>query len=254
MTGMLRLDEILQENSPYRQIAERPRPMVTLFSFAHLMGDFEDSMETRNVYFSLNGDEGFIDLFREVHVAFAKLAIARPDVDFVIKAKNVTDGWREEIDHVLRPALRKSISDIPNLEWSKTPALMLLRDSTAVIAFNSSVVLESRVLDRPTILPLFAEAMHPHSFQAYFLPFRDVFAVADSAETMVSLVERCLAGEKIMLENQQRLTEMIEYYGGRSDARNAERVVDVLRRYAAAYGRTQDVAAQQTGAVTAARR
>lgn len=255
VTGMLRLDEILRPTSPYRQPARREQPLVTLFSFPHLIGDFDDDIgETRNMYFSLTGDTGYVSLFRETHVAFAKLALARPDVDFAIKAKLVTDGWRDEIDQVLRPALGKSIADIPNLHWVRTPALQLIRDSAAVIAFNSSVVLESRALGRPTILPLFAEAVSPYDRETYFLPFRDMFAVANSADALMSLVEHCLAGETIMPENRQRLTEMIEYYGGASDAKNAERVVEVLRHYAAAYGQEPNAIAQQSTAAVAAGR
>ncbi len=251
VTGMLRLDELQRPDSPYRIAAERDRQLVTFFSFAHLMGDF-DTDRVRNIYFSLNGDEGFIDLFNETHIAFAKLALSNPDVDFAIKAKLVSDAWRDEIDQVLLPATGKTIADIPNLHWSETPALDLIRDSAAVIAFNSTVVLEARALDRPTILPLFAEAADKHAFQAYFLPFRDVFATAESAVHMSSLVERCLDGERIMPDDDARLNEMVQYYGGHADAHNAERVVAVLRRFAASDNREHGVSARPAAPLTAA--
>ena len=151
------------------------------------------------------------------------------------------------------PEIGESIADIPNLHWSETPALELIRDSAAVIAFNSTVVLEARALNRPTILPLFAEAAQPHAFQAYFLPFRDVFATADSPQSTCPLLwNSVLGGEKIMSDDDARLNEMIQYYGGHADAHNAERVVAVLRRFAASGDREHGVSARPAAPLTAA--
>ena len=82
--GLLRIDNLI--NSKQEGVPES-RPTICLFSFGHLTGRFEGKLDTRNYYFSANGDFGFVRLFEETHRVFAELALEYPEVDFLIKPK-----------------------------------------------------------------------------------------------------------------------------------------------------------------------
>jgi hypothetical protein len=228
VSGLLRADNLVgPKDQPLEP--DQPKRTVTLFSFGHLTGPFDPPMEIRSHYFSLHGNFGFIELFRDVHVAFAELALRHPEIEFKIKPKNVEQWWTDEVEWVLRDELGLSLADIPNCNMVGDWAPDLMRDSLATIVLNSTVVLESRILGCNTIMPLFAEAAGVHSDRIYFDQFTDLFAVATSKQDLVDKLEHAIGGGSLAMGSDERLREMRNYYLGNSDGRSAERLIDVFR-------------------------
>jgi hypothetical protein len=227
--GLLRSDNIASPDSPYRRPPDPAKPCATLFSFGHLTGPFSTT-DTRSHYFSRLANEGFVELFRHVHVAFAEMALARPDVSFRMKLKNTEKWWIDEIEAVLRADLGRGVADIPNLEIVNRWAPELIQESSFVVCLNSTVVLESRILGRNTILPVFAEAVDKYPNHVYFQRYLDQFAVATSKADLTDKMARALSGERLHPDRTPRLDEMFTYYLGGCDGRAAMRVADVVER------------------------
>ena len=149
-----------------------------LFSFSYASG----LIGRRN--YATDGPLGFVDLFRQTHIAFAELAMANPGRRFVVKTKygqsdrnailQVLSG--AGIDPAVIPNYRITVTDDPH---------DLIRQSAVVIAFQSTTMLEAALAARPVVVPLFAEALRP-DHQPY-LRFRDayhLFLTAGSADNV----------------------------------------------------------------------
>lgn len=233
VTGLLRADNIVGSDSSYSNSPDSERPCVTLFSFGHLTGQFTEAEapldEQRSHYFAKWDHVGFVDLFRQTHVAFARMAIERPDVQFKIKPKNVEDWWIREIENVLVQDLGCGLNEIENCFVVDEPAPELIRNSHATICLNSTVVLESRVLGANTILPLFAEATDKYADRIYFDTFLDLFAVARSPDELADFVDRALRGERIVADLPERQRALCQQYLGNSDGLSSARVIDVIQ-------------------------
>ena len=232
VTGLLRTDNLMQPDCPYRAPPDPDAKTLTLFSFGHFAGGL-GSPRRRSHYFSLEDDFGFVELFRDVHVAFAEAALAHPEVRFKIKPKNYEDWWIKEIEAVIEQGTGTALADIPNCEIVAEPAPELIQQSCAVVGFNSTVLLESSILGRNSIFPVFAEAIEPYPDYVYFPNFRDVFAVASSKADLRGKLDAAVAGETLSTAPPQRLGELCTFSLGQAEAGSAERVVAVLADLAA---------------------
>ena len=234
-TGLPRMDRLFRDDGPFRTKTSARRQVI-LFSFAHYCGGIGATRPRRSPTFSKYEDEGFVQLFREVHRAFGELALAHPDVEFKIKPREVAGHWVGEIDRVLQDSLGCTLDDIPNCSVVADSAPELIRDSDAVIGFNSTVLLESLALGRPTIVPIFAEAADRYWENIYLRDCLDVFLQAHSRDDIKAKVEGALEGRISPSEaSEERLRQCFEFYLGYSDGRCAERVVEELRRVVALY-------------------
>jgi hypothetical protein len=230
-TGLLRSDNLFNKSTRYLNKSPKERTAITLFSFGHTTGPFDLSdNDMRSHYFSKWDHVGFVKLFRDVHVSFAQLAIKNPEVTFNIKPKNVEPWWINEIEDVIVEHLNLSLADIPNCNIVDRPAPELISISNASIVLNSTVVLESRMLGKNTIIPLFAEASGEYADHIYFDEFLDLFAVADSREMFVELIERAIGGEELVANHPERLGALCDKYLGNDDGAVAERVINVFRQ------------------------
>lgn len=235
ITGLPRMDRLFRADSPLRR-KQSSSKQVTLFSFAHFCGGLGITKERRSKLFSKNDDEGFVTLFQDVHGAIAELAVARPDVTFKIKPKSVADWWIAEIDAITRQTVGRGLDDLPNCSVSSETAPELIRDSDAVIGFNSTVLLESLALGRPTIMPLFGEATEKYPYNVYLYDHVDAFIQAGSRADLKTKIEDAIAGRTTDTKlSAARREACFAYYLGYSDGRSAERVVDGLREVVAQY-------------------
>ena len=229
--GLLRVDNLYQPKAA--STGDGQRKSVVLFSFGHLTGPFP-SHPVRNYYFAKDDNFGFVELFKSVHAGFAELARKHPDIDFLIKPKNVEPGWIGEIRAVIESELGCSLDDIPNCRIVGEPAPDLMRQSLANIVLNSTTVIESRIAGRNTIIPLFAEAAGRHMDMVYFREFLDLFAVATSREDMTEKIERAIKGEILEHGSQARLNQLLERQIGNCEGRSAERLTRTIRAVVAA--------------------
>lgn len=224
MVGLPRADRILGPDSPFR--TPRDRRIVTLFSFGHFSGEMTDIPEDRRShYFSWGNDQGFVGLVHGTHGAIAKAALLRPDTQFLIKPKYVTDEWAEVIHELVQATTGRDIDSIPNLKIVDEEAPALMRDSVAVIGFNSTVVIESRILGRPTIVPMFAEAAGALNRFVYFNEHIDLFEQPNSEEALLDRVVALVDGQPtIQRHDPAMLNSFIEKHLGYADGRTGERV------------------------------
>ena len=225
-TGLLRFDHLLRVPAP---APSRDPVTVTLFSFGHLTGPFDSKAEPHGHYFTKHDDDGFVDLFKDTHIAFAEAARANPRAQFLIKPKNVERWWIEKIEQAVEQGLGIPLSSIPNCRIVSDQAHDLIRRSVAAIGLNSTVVLETVALGRDLIMPVFAEAAGKYADKVYFPHFRDVFSVANSRTELSAMMERILRGERLKNPAPERLHALLDEYVGNHDGHSAERLAAVLQ-------------------------
>lgn len=225
-TGLLRFDHLLR--APALPPSRDPMT-VTLFSFGHLTGPFESKAELYGHYFTRHDDDGFVDLFKDSHAAFAEAARANPHAQFLIKPKNIEQRWIEKIEQAVEQGLGVPLSSIPNCRIVSDQAHDLIRRSVAAIGLNSTVVLETVALDRDLIMPVFAEAAGKYADKVYFPHFRDVFSVANSRAELSSMLDRVLKGDRLKTPAPDRLQALLDEYVGNHDGRSAERLAAVFQ-------------------------
>ena len=216
--GCLRMDEWIRWCDQKTAIGRD----ALLFSFSYASG-----LIGRKNY-ATDGPLGFVDLFRQTHVAFAELAKANAGHQFVVKTK-YGQSDRTAILSVLAaagidpdklPNYRITVSDDPH---------ELIRRAAVVIAFQSTTMLEAALAARPVVVPLFAEAVRAD--HEPYLRFRDafhLFLTADSAERMKTLVQQNLRAPRLAVEGLSEKRELFEKYVSKLSADTLSRYVAIL--------------------------
>ncbi len=226
--GLLRIDELLRQGQHRPAEAKSDAKVVTLFSFGHASGGVRIK-HFRSAYFSRDSDQGFVELFKDVHAGFAEAALRHPDVEFKIKPKAAMDDWINEIRQAIEDGLGRSIDSIPNCQIVADPAPQLIEESLATIGFNSTVLLESCLMGCNTIMPHFHEAVSKYPTFVFFPEFRDVFALATSKADLVEKIGRAIDGAVLSGSDPARLSELCRYYLGYDDGHTAARAAAVLQ-------------------------
>ncbi len=200
---------------------------VTLFSFRHAIGGL--LLDDGDGGFSVGRTSGFIDYFDQVHAAMALLARRYPDRTVHIKPKWM-GGWAERVEDAIRRLTGLSPAEIPNLRiGADIGAQELIRRSGVVVGINSTALIEARVLGRPVIVPVFAEAAERYRGNVYFQKFfGSDFHVAETLDALVAAVAELLSGATVSLASDDLVTEFLGFRDGRSTAR----VVDLLKSQA----------------------
>ncbi len=229
MVGLPRADQVLGPDSPFR--IPGPRKLATLFSFGHYSGEMENIPENRRShYFSWGNRDGFVKLVAGTHTAFAKAAIDRPDFQFVIKPKYVTKEWSKVIEELVLEGTGKHLNEIPNLQIVDEEAPSLMRDSSVVVAFNSTVVIESRILNRPTLIPMFGEAVGDLNRFVYFNEFLSLFETPKSAVELHKRIVDLVDGKTTTQGNEpEELDRFVRKHLGYADGKASERVYEQLK-------------------------
>ena len=222
--GLLRADRLIRGQATF---PERERHHIVFFSFGHLTGPFP-AHPFRNYYFSQNDDFGFVELFRRSHGIFAELSLEYPDIDFLFKPKNFETGWINEIKAVVEAHIGQSLDSVPNCRIVNEPAQSLMEGSLANICLNSTTVIESRLLGRNTILPLFSEAADKHQTEVCFRSFLDLFTVATSEDGFKQTLRRSLNGESFVQGDEDRLKELLRLQLGNDDGFAAKRLSHLI--------------------------
>ena len=238
--GCLRMDDFVRRIAAPAPARRRKR--VTLFSFSHGVG-----LQGLSKVFSPGGGAGFVRLFSNVHATLGRLAVERPDVDFVIKPKWLAGDWGREIDAALRLAGVKP-GAAPNLTVTDSEdAQDLILSSDVVCGFGSTTLLEAGVAGKQVVVPMFDEALKPE-YQDYVI-LRDrlpqLFSVAGSADEFRHAILRALAEAEVPPQTMEARWDAFEEFV-------STRAGDALERYAAAIdaalGRSADARRQREAA------
>jgi hypothetical protein len=179
------------------------KPLVTLFSFNPGIGLLEKGVAP----WPENENQGWGQLFEEVHTTFVGLAVAHPEAEFIIKPK-WGGKWLERIAETVS-SIGKELSDIPNLKVVlDANAHDLIEKSQVVICFNSTTMLEAGVMKRAVIMPQFDEAIRDDLVEyVKFYGRDDLFELARNQDEMVALISRRLETYEVgdaMQENRER--------------------------------------------------
>lgn len=194
-----------------------------LFSFSYASG------LTGRKNYATDGPLGFVDLFRQTHIAFAELANASPGVRFIVKTKYGQSDrnaimqvlTRAGIDPDAIPNYRITVSDDPH---------DLIRQSAVVISFQSTTMLEAALAARPVVVPLFAEAARAD--HEPYLRFRDayhLFEIADSADKLKAQVQQALLTPRLAEDGLIQKRNLFEKYVSKLSADTLSRYVEILR-------------------------
>jgi len=225
VTGLPRFDKIFDYNSCNKKNEEangdRSGKRLLLFSF--FVGTVADFLET-GLY---PENDGFRNLFDNVHSSVANYAITNPDVEVVIKMKWYQGDAKENVDNAIYRGSGMAVDDISNLSIvDNVSAQELILWSDVVVAFNSTTLVESLLYNKFVILPIFDEAVEKE-FLHYvsFLDYSDNFYVADSVDEMANVIQNCMDG---FLEKKIISEELIKETIGFYDGKVCDRIQNVL--------------------------
>ncbi len=159
-------------------------------------------------------------LLQETLSAMVRLAKEHADIDVVIKTK----AEKVHTD-VLEDILGGAATFPANLKIvDRGNPIHLLMASDAVCGFNTTAVLDALALDRPVVVPRFAEATRPE-FQPFIVNFEDAVEYAASPE------ELCAALYRVACERRRSRAELppasirvLDTWVGNGDGKASERV------------------------------
>ena len=220
VTGALRTDSLVDRIRPLGSDDECKQ--MTLFSFRHLpIGGV--STEYR-AGFSTDGTRGYVQLFNDVHSAFAELAKKNPKTKFVIKLK-----WLHRWEDYVRRAMETSgfpLDELSNLAivGEDEDAIDLILKSHVVIGLNSMTLLQARLANRVAIIPLFGEIVDKYPDSLQYRTNLSEFLVADSREELIHLVQKQIKAP----ESFPLTPGIFDEYIGFTDGNNLDRVMSVL--------------------------
>jgi hypothetical protein len=201
--GSMRMDSLVKR---IQKQDTKEESLVTLFSFSPGIGldDLDCGPWPKNPYL------GWVQLFRETHIAFARAAILCPDTEFVIKPK-WGNAWIDHIKLALK-SVSIDLDDVPNLTISldRNPTDLILK-SKVVCGFQSTTTLEAGLADKPVIVPEFAEVIDP-AYKDY-VKLRndfDIYEVATTPEIFTQKILECLKNKTISEDIVRKRKQLFE--------------------------------------------
>lgn len=217
--GCLRMDEWVR----WCEGASQPGTDAVFFSFAYSSG-----MIGRNNY-STEGKLGFVNLFKQAHIAFAELARDNPASNFIVKIKHGLSDRNAILEALAGAGI--DAQSIPNYRITQTDeAQDLIRAAAVVIGFQSTTILEAALAARPVVIPAFAEAARAdHRPYLRFGDAYDLFDIARSPEELKALVLDRLTTPRLQSEGLGERRALFETYVSSLSAETAARYVQVLR-------------------------
>ena len=197
------------------------------FSIHHCIGMYQLPKGDSKSYFSISRQHGFVEYFDIIHQEIARFAMRNPEISVVINTK-WGSNWLTEIDSAIQRGLGVDPKEISNLEVTdRGNAINLIANSTVVTGINSTTLLEAKLLNRPVIVPLFAEAAGKYfEKHIYFKNYLDtVFNVVRSPELLETEILREINGETKLRPIPKG---MAEEYLGVIDGTAAEKVAATM--------------------------
>jgi hypothetical protein len=227
VVGVPRADLLLKN----KKKIQTDRPKIVFFSFPHTALLVKLAKKERKKFFTKEEEKGFYNLFYDVHKSAALFAIKNPNIDVIIKPKWYAGDWKYHIDNAIQLAIKetKGMDTILNLSVvDNVSAQELILSSSLVVAFNSSVILESMMARVPVVLPCYHEANSKYTDNVAWSDYSDQFYVAKSNK---ELLEYLYNYNKLKPINQNTLDKMIKESFGYGDGRNTERLFEQMNTY-----------------------
>jgi len=167
VTGLPRFDKAY-----YKKKVNKDSKTLVFFSF------FVGSPKEDGLYPKSGGYQNF---FNSVHGIVASYALRNPKITVYIKPKWYNGEARERIDEAINASLPLDMSEIKNLHVTdKISAQDLIEQSSTVISFNSTTLVEASLYERKVIMPKYFEALTSHKEYVYYSSYSDIFYCPDS--------------------------------------------------------------------------
>lgn len=202
-------------------------PAVTLFSFMHCSGGVRliDPLE----HFSYDSNDGFYNLFYDTHKSFINLALLNPDISFNIKLKYEGE-WFDIIEQLALKEFRRDIVSIANLKiTSQGNVHDLILASDLIIAFNSTTVIETLLLQQPLLIPIFAEAIGKYKDHVYFSKYLNYLDSANSSLDFESKIQSAIDTKFTHLQRVECPVDMVKEYIDSFDGHSADKMINEIK-------------------------
>ena len=216
--GALRMDNYLKEIKSLHtnKIIPSRRKKFVLFYFPFNMSLFGKSKgipikdKYSYAYSIWNGREKF---FIDFHEAIIELSIELPDVDFIIKPKDImmmNKSWKFYTDIINKRGIK------PNGNYSIQPHADvhdLILNSDVICSLQSSTTIEAAIAGKPVILPIFDEYRNtPHFNDFSWNRHLDLFDVATSKKHLKEMIVKQLSSPYVADEVKKSRQDVFELF------------------------------------------
>ena len=173
---------------------------------------------------------GYHNLCRITHLEIINFAIKNPDKKVIIKPK-WGGNW---LNYIYNLAHKENIDlkRIENLVISeKFDSFDLIENSSVVIAFNSTTILEAALKNKVVIIPCFAEAEKRNLKDTVY--FRKYFNLFEIAESSKDLYKKISIGYKNPAKHKEFLQKRIwlyEHYVSPIKGNQIEKCIEILKK------------------------
>tara|TARA_B100000029_G_scaffold280740_1_gene274821 strand:+ start:4911 stop:6347 length:1437 start_codon:yes stop_codon:yes gene_type:complete len=224
VSGALRTDHYYKN----RYVRRIPKKQITLFSFTHCTGLIVSGINYNSYFFCDNPNEGFYKYFDLVHYTIAKYAKDNPNIEVWIKPKFM-QHWSDRIyTAIKRGGLNPK--NISNLHISvEKSSEELINESAVIVGINSTSLIESKLMKKNVVIPIFAEAKGKYykehvNFKKYF---NKAFYIAKSTNKLIKAIDDGINGK---LPKQTCPKELIYDVYGFFDGKTKERIYKEINK------------------------
>ena len=224
VSGALRTDQYYRN----KYISKIQKKQITLFSFTHSTGLIVSGINYNRYFFCDNPNEGFYKYFDLVHYTMAKFAYENPDIEVWIKPKFM-QHWSERIYTAIKRG-GLDAKKIPNLHISiDKSSEELIKESAVIVGINSTSLIESKLMNKNVIVPIFAEAKNKYfkehvNFKKYF---NKAFYIAKSTDKLIKAMNDGIKGK---LPKQICPKELIYDVYGFFDGKTKDRIYKEINK------------------------
>ena len=213
VTGMPRLDQLIKTK-------KKPGNKIVLFSTEEKTGLPELGRKTliREKLKPELEKLSFKKITDSLHQSFIELAKDNPQIDFIIKGKNVESSYKY-IEKIL------SQYDIPkNLKIDfYTSTVEILEESRVVSGLFTTAIFEALAAKIPVIVPRYYEAVEKET-KEYFLHINHNIIYAKNSSSFKKMIIYYFKNYDMFKFNGKKLDETLDHWLGNNDGQSSLRV------------------------------
>lgn len=211
-TGVPRFDRIhaLRQSMVANPPQRGTRPKIVFFFFTGIP-------HPRDWYQYIE----WTDLLFQTLQAVVEAACQNPESEVIVKTKAAKILHLDVLDSMLArmPALPENAQII-----RRGDPLQLIIASDVVCGFNTTAILDALALDKPAVIPHFAEAARP-DYQPFIVDYEDAVEYAASPQELTAkLLQRARTPHVTRQHLPPNVVRILEKWMGNGDGRAAERV------------------------------
>jgi uncharacterized protein YfkK (UPF0435 family) len=216
VAGALRMDSLLEAIKIQEgKVDTSRRKRIVFFYFPINNGVFgmdRGKPRDKNGAYKFSVWKGRDNFFREVHETLLEIASENPDIDIVIKPKDVSfkaDSWNQYLNIVNNSPIDAEKLDNYSIEpYADVHSLIL--NSDVICGLQSSTMLESLVAQKPTIIPLFEDFRETELCQKEFglYNYLNLFEVANNKKHFKHIIINSLQNYEIKKDVKKKRKEL----------------------------------------------